>query len=282
MNNLIEKYPEVIDFWSSQNSDTPYEHGICDRELRWWKCPNKKHDDFYRSIIYSRKCGFVCPQCIRESKRAVNFKDITGQVFGELTVIEIDVDKMKARKNNSMYWKCRCSCGKIKSILGSHLRNGSIITCGDRSVHWSGENGTTWKGGITPTLISARMSKIYNEWRDKVYAKDFYICQCCGKYKNFNKNAHHIINFSEDEKLRYDINNAILLCEECHHIKFKNSFHNIYGTHNNTPQQLEEYINNKRKQLGINIPFRIEEYKKRINIITPELAVTLMEKKEVI
>ena len=29
---------------------------------------------------------------------------------------------------------------------------------------------------------------------------------------------------------------------------------------NNTPEQLEEYINNKRKELGINIPFNIEEY----------------------
>lgn len=32
------------------------------------------------------------------------------------------------------------------------------------------------------------------------------------------------------------------------------------GTYNNTPEQLEEYINKKRKQLGINIPFNIKNY----------------------
>lgn len=38
--------------------------------------------------------------------------------------------------------------------------------------------------------------------------------------------------------------------------------YNIYGTHNNTPEQLEEYINQRRKELGIDIPFSIEEYRK--------------------
>lgn len=34
----------------------------------------------------------------------------------------------------------------------------------------------------------------------------------------------------------------------------------IYGTHNNTPEQFQEYANNRRKQLGINIPFNIYDY----------------------
>ena len=60
------------------------------------------------------------------------------------------------------------------------------------------------------------------------------------------------------------------MCEECHHIRFSDSFHSMYGTRNNTPAQLETYINNKRKQLGIDIPFTIDDYRNRINILKPE------------
>lgn len=270
MKMLIEEYPEVVDYWSDKNEDSPDNYGICSREQKWWKCENGVHEDFQRSVIYSRKCNFVCPLCLRESKRAHNFKDITGQKFGDLTVIGIDKEKTDNAKSNSMYWKCKCSCGKEKSILGSHLRNGSIISCGDRTLHRMGENNSNWRGGITPKLISARTSKEYKQWRDSVYAKDYYTCQCCGKTGSFNKNAHHILNFLDYEDKRYDVNWGICMCEECHHIRFADSFHNIYGTRNNTPAQLETYINNKRKQLGIDIPFTIDDYQNRINILKPE------------
>lgn len=50
--------------------------------------------------------------------------DLTGQIFGELEVIEYAGDK---------YWWCRCSCNKIKRIHGAKLRNGMIKSCGHTS-----------------------------------------------------------------------------------------------------------------------------------------------------
>lgn len=195
-----------------------------------------------------------------------NFKDITGQKFGELTAMRPDLEKTRNSKNNSVYWVCLCSCGAEKSILGSHLRNGYIVTCGNRKIHWAGENSTNWRGGICTELQCARTTKEYKEWRSKVYALDRYTCQCCLKNKKIKKEAHHMYNFSEYKELRYNVNFGVTLCYDCHSMYQPGSFHHTYGTRNNTPQQLEEYINNKRKQLGILIPFNIDEYIKNKNV----------------
>jgi len=99
------------------------------------------------------------------------------------------------------------------------------------------------------TLKSHRLrcGILYKEWRSQVFRIDNHTCQCCGK-RGGVLNAHHILNFSENENLIYDINNGITLCDKCHLIKYKNSFHSIYGEKNNTKEQLEEYIKNRKHE----------------------------------
>lgn len=53
-------------------------------------------------------------------------EDFTGRVYGELTVLNLDHRDNKRRS----FWKCRCSCGKIKIISGSSLKSGRTISCG--------------------------------------------------------------------------------------------------------------------------------------------------------
>lgn len=106
----------------------------------------------------------------------------------------------------------------------------------------SGENACNWKGGISSERDKIMNTKIYKEWRESIYQKDNYTCQCCGDNNGGNLNAHHINNFSECPDLRFDINNGITLCDKCHNPNKYGSFHNTYGTFNNTKEQLEEYI----------------------------------------
>lgn len=107
-----------------------------------------------------------------------------------------------------------------------------------------GENNRFWKGGINGENDTLRHRNEYRSWRTLVYKRDNYICQCCGVVGG-RLNAHHIYPFSEHKELRYLVDNGITLCEDCHDSTKDGSFHNLYGTHNNTPEQLREYILNK-------------------------------------
>ena len=74
--------------------------------------------------------------------------------------------------------------------------------------------------------------------------------------------VHHINSWKTYEEGRLDPSNGILLCPNHHDLGYPDGFHSIYGTHGDYgSEQLEEYINNKRKELGINIPFSIDKYR---------------------
>ncbi len=259
-NSLGTKFSESINVWSEKNEKTPFDYSPSSGVSVWWKCENGIHEDFQRKICNSNIRHFKCPQCSRLESYSKRRSNLTNMRFGELFVIGYDQELSLRRKRP--YWKCECSCGKIISTSASNLLTGDATTCGDRTVHYSGDNNGNWKGGVTPELLKERTSSKYNKWRDEVYKKDWYTCQCCGKSHKIIKHAHHLQNFSENKKLRYDVKNGILLCEECHSAVIEGGFHYIYGTINNTPEQLEEYIKERRKQLGIDIPFSIKSYLK--------------------
>lgn len=53
-------------------------------------------------------------------------KDLSGNVFGYLTVIRQD----GRNKWNQPMWLCRCQCGKERIVRGSSLRTGRSRSCG--------------------------------------------------------------------------------------------------------------------------------------------------------
>ena len=61
-----------------------------------------------------------------------------------------------------------------------------------------------------------RISKEFLDWRDFVFKRDDYTCQLCQKRGGIDLNAHHIEYFHKHPELRFDVNNGITFCEECH------------------------------------------------------------------
>ena len=159
-------------------------------------------------------------------------------------------------------WRCKDGIHPDykRFISRSKTYNFVCPECGrENAVHHTGKDAPGWKGGVTPELNRLRKSKRYNDWRTVVFEVDDYTCQCCGK-RGGKLQVHHIHDFVTYEKERFNINNGITLCCNCHDSNYTGSFHNLYGTHYKTEAELEEYINNKRKELGIHIPFNIDDY----------------------
>lgn len=75
-------------------------------------------------------------------------KDLTGQIFNYLTVIE----RSGSAKSGNAKWLCRCICGQTTTITSYQLRSGSIKSCGClRKRLLSKQNHHSWKGGRIKT-----------------------------------------------------------------------------------------------------------------------------------
>jgi len=72
--------------------------------------------------------------------------NLTGLVFGKLTVIEIT---HKRSSHNEVFWLCRCNCNNPKTsnliINGANLRNGNTKCCGCTKF-LRREKNKSWKG----------------------------------------------------------------------------------------------------------------------------------------
>lgn len=61
------------------------------------------------------------------SKSHFNLKDLTGQVFGRLTVLRDSGQRLPSR---DVLWLCLCTCGSKKLATGTHLKSGRTKSCG--------------------------------------------------------------------------------------------------------------------------------------------------------
>lgn len=72
------------------------------------------------------------------------FRDLTGMVFGRLTVIG-PAENIMSGERSVVAWKCVCGCGEGRTIRTDHLTTGACKTCGcSRKI--IGPENRGWKG----------------------------------------------------------------------------------------------------------------------------------------
>lgn len=196
----------------------------------------------------TKSCGcFVVNNKFNLPTKPTGFKrtryiDYTNFIYNGLQFLE-KVDKHKGEINST--WLMKCSCGEIFKTKSNNIFNGNTKSCGCYrrllpKIN-SGPKHHCYDHSISEEerLIRFKRPSQTKAWRADIYKRDRYTCQLCGF--NSNLRAHHLNGFNWAIDERYDINNGITLCEECH-----NDFHSKYGKGQNTREQFIDFV----KKLG--------------------------------
>ena len=195
---------------------------------------------------HTKSCG-----CLQKEKASSNTsKDLVGKRFDKLTVIKAHgiqegKDGSKRRK-----WLCECECGGQRITVTSALTSGRTRSCGciqreDVRERMSGENHYNYNPLLTEEeRLKSRFvlgGPNAMKWRVEIFTRDNYTCKICkarnGEGERVVLNAHHLNGWHWFEEGRFDLDNGVTLCSDCHY-----DFHNKYGNKNNTKEQFEEYI----------------------------------------
>ena len=163
--------------------------------------------------------------------------DLTGVKFGNWTVLE----RRHRNKHGNAMWYCKCDCGELREVSGYSLRHRNNRSCGCLN---RGENHHLYKPDLTEEeRLTNRYQLSGNNmviWRTNIYTRDSYTCQVCGDNKGGNLNAHHLNGWNAFPEQRFDLDNGVTLCTDCH-----KEFHSQYGYGDNTREQFDEYAASK-------------------------------------
>ena len=249
---IIDKFGEdyLVRHWSDQNQVSPWDVSYGHSRLKVMIQCSKKDYHVYEQTPQSFCRGVGCPYC---DGKLIHPNDSIAVKCPDIVNIWSTKNAKGpheyAVKSNKKVW-LRCSAGKHEDYLQSlNAAFKSEYRCYDcykesLSEQKKGSGNYFWKGGINDDNDTLRHRREYKEWRNAVYERDNYTCQCCGA-RGGKLNAHHINQFSDYPEIRYDVNNGITMCDNCHDSTKDGSFHNVYGTHNTTPEHLREYILHK-------------------------------------
>lgn len=172
-------------------------------------CKRKRHVSPYDIKRTGHK---YCSGC---AKRIKSNSYLIGTKVGRLYVIDFEeYDETKPVNYTAM--KVRCDCGKEKTVLAQALKNGDTTSCGcyNREVTSAlvGPKSAQYKPTLTDEDRKWRNSK-QRTWSLGVRKRDKF-CAVCGSNKRLI--AHHLNSYADNEDIRFDLENGIALCRECH------------------------------------------------------------------
>lgn len=80
-------------------------------------------------------------------------KNLVGEHFGMLTVVERANDYISPSGRKLVQWKCKCECGNTAVVSAVHLRQGDTLSCGCFGKKRRTEEHHEKKHGLSKTRI---------------------------------------------------------------------------------------------------------------------------------
>ena len=156
------------------------------------------------------------PHCNKGKKCPAISNALTGRKLSKEHIEKLRLAKLN---NPVRYWlgKTRPSLSDAtrKKMSDTHKKIGTLppVRFGDKN--------NKWKGGISKLCrYKHYRNKEYIGWRKEVFERDDYTCRHCFKRSGVGVQViihpHHIKSYSYFPELRYEIENGITLCYECH------------------------------------------------------------------
>ena len=175
---------------------------------------------------HTRSCGCIRGEFHREKMRAEN--DLTGLVFGRLTVLGRDPKKFKR-------FICECECGEVTSVVGNQLKISKTTSCGCLKREQSSVILKQWHRdyrsslGLDPdTPIGAVEDLDRATFREtmqfSILKRDSFRCSWCSATGVYLQ-VHHLETWKNSPDKRYDRNNVVTLCTECHKNIHQRDYH---------------------------------------------------------
>ena len=158
----------------------------------------------------------ICRNC----REQISKYEMIGKVFGELTVIGVDGKKVVTR----------CSCGNIKNVSPGNLNTGGTTSCGHIRSEVASKRMSNAFGELNPNWNpdkseKSRLRRNYDSnhhyWQKAIKERDGR-CINCGATEKLV--AHHLNGYKWFKEQRYNLDNGVTLCSECH-----NKYHSWNG-----------------------------------------------------
>jgi len=199
---------------------------------------------------------------IRRSKQFHLPRDLSGDKYGKLTVINwcgVNIDK---KNHKHSLWYCRCDCGNyvIKKTSSFKIKN---ISCGcvykENRVKRALNLVRKWENKRMKAIsdreyinqsLSHKNRRSNKTVRMRSFLKYGDRCLICNKIniKQEPLCIHHLRPHWSHPALRYFAINNIPLCRECH-----DELHKVFGTFDISPIAQWNYVYKQRSIMGENV-----------------------------
>lgn len=164
------------------------------------------------------------------------FTDISGNIYGKLTVVSFNRRCKDKKGKYKYYWNCVCSCGNTTIVRSDGLRGGTTTSCGCTIIahrlqfgdQMSKPDGIAGCNNLYCSYVSGarRRGLAFELSRDEFAAIVTKPCTYCGRKEvNVVSVPHYRTKFyytgidRVDNTIGYTLENCVPCCKQCNQAK---------------------------------------------------------------